>query len=150
MSNASKKTIRVALIDDHDLLREGICGFLNGFGFETVFEAENGQSAMEKMAACERIPDLCIVDVNMPVMNGFETVQALHAKYHQLKILAFSVNDDKKDVVKMLECGANGYVLKGADPYELQKAIEVICNGGWYFSAGVCEVATAYFQQQSQ
>lgn len=144
----NKKTIRIALIDDHDLLREGILRFLESFGFETVFEAENGQSAIDKIADCETIPDLCIVDVNMPVMNGFETTKALCEKYPQLKVLAFSVNDDKGDVMKMLKSGATGYVLKGGDPTELQKAIEIVCNGGWYFSAGVYDTAKLYFSQQ--
>lgn len=150
MSNVSEKAIRIALIDDHDLLREGILKVFGSYGFETVFDAENGKSAMEKMEACESLPDLCIVDVNMPVMNGFETTKTLLGKYPQMRVLAFSVNDNEKDVVKMLESGASGYILKGADPVELQKAIEVICNGGKYFSAGVCEIATAYFQKLSQ
>lgn len=146
----SKKAIRIAFVDDHDLLREGICKFLESYGFETVFEAHNGKVAIEKMASCENIPNLCVVDVNMPVMNGFETAQTLLAIYPQLKILAFSLNDDEKDVVKMLECGAVGYVLKGADPNELQKAIEIIHNGGRYFSTGVHETAAAYFKKHSQ
>lgn len=146
----NKNIIRIALIDDHDLLRQGILRCLGSFGFETVFEAENGQSAMEKMAVCETMPDLCIVDVNMPVMDGFETTKTLLGKYPQLRVLAFSINDNKKDVLKMLECGASGYILKGADPVELQKAIEIIYNGGCYFSAGVSEIARGYFEQQLQ
>ncbi len=146
----NKNIIRIALIDDHDLLRQGILQLLGGVGFETVFEAENGQSAMQKIAACATLPDLCIVDVNMPVMDGFETTRTLLGRYPQLRILAFSVNDNEKDVLKMLECGANGYILKGADPAELKKAIEIIYNGGCYFSAGVSEIARGYFEQQLQ
>mgnify|MGYP003584786597 FL=1 len=141
----NEQLIRVAFIDDHDMLRKGICDFLSSYGFEIVFDADNGKSAIEKIAHCEPIPDLCIIDVNMPVMNGFETAKALRGRYPQLKMLAFSVNDDEKDVVKMLECGANGYLLKGADPDELQKAIEVVYSGGMYFSAGVSEIAEEFF-----
>lgn len=145
---SDEKSIRIAFIDDHDQLRNGICTLFGHFGFQTVFDAENGQVALDKMEKSEVVPDICVVDVNMPVMNGFETTQALTTKYPLLKILAFSVNDDEKDVIKMLECGANGYVLKGADPDELKNAIEIICNGGRYFSAGVKETAMAYFQNQ--
>ena len=67
----SKETIKVAMIDDHDMLRKGICDFLMGFGFEILFEAENGKAAMEKMEQSEVIPDVMVVDINMPVMNGF-------------------------------------------------------------------------------
>lgn len=144
---SDKKAIRIGMIDDHDLLREGICKFLGKYGFETIFDVDSGKSAIDKMERCEIIPDLCIVDVNMPVMNGFETTKALHEKYPELKILAFSVNDDDKDVLKMLQSGADGYLLKGADPEELKRAIEVICNGGRYFSAGVSEIAKKYFRK---
>ena len=147
---SEQKIIKIAIIDDHDLLREGICQFLEEKGFETVFEAENGEAAMMKIEACEMLPDLCIVDVNMPIMNGFETVKTLRAKYPPLKFLAFSINDDEKDVVQMLQNGADGYILKGADPLELTKAIRVICGGRRYFSAGICQVVKDYFKPRSQ
>ncbi|AZA92885.1 MAG: response regulator transcription factor [Sphingobacteriales bacterium] len=146
----SKETIKVAMIDDHDMLRKGICDFLMGFGFEILFEAENGKAAMEKMEQSEVIPDVMVVDINMPVMNGFETAKALSENYPQAKILAFSINDDVQDVVKMLQRGAKGYILKGADPEELKKAITVINDGGRYFSAGVAEVAKEYYKQFPQ
>lgn len=145
-----EETIKVAMIDDHDLLRKGICDFLIGFGFEILFEAENGKLAMEKMKQSEVIPDVMVVDINMPVMNGFETAKALLEKYPQTKVLAFSINDDVQDVVKMLDCGAKGYILKGADPEELKKAIKVLNDGGCYFSAGVVEAAKEYFRREKR
>lgn len=145
MSDA-KNIIRIAMVDDHDLLRKGICDFLIGYGFEILFEAENGKLAMEKMEQSEVIPDVMVVDINMPVMNGFETAKTLLKKYPQTNVLAFSVNDDVQDVVKMLNCGVKGYILKGADPEELKKAITVINDGGRYFSAGVAEIAQEYFR----
>lgn len=148
MSN--KKLIRVAFIDDHDKLRNGICALFEQFGFETVFDAENGQVALEKMQQSKPIPDICIIDLNMPVMDGFDTTSALCEKYPRMKILAFSVNDDRDDVIRMIECGANGYILKGGDPEELKHAVEVIVNGGQYFSAGVCDIASEYFSHRSQ
>jgi DNA-binding NarL/FixJ family response regulator len=146
----SKETIKVAMIDDHDMLRKGICNFLKDFGFEILFEAENGKLALKKMEEIEVIPDVMVVDINMPVMNGFETAKALYEKYPQTNVLAFSINDDVQDVVKMLQRGAKGYILKGADPEELKKAITVINEGGRYFSAGVAEVAKEYYKQFPQ
>lgn len=137
----NKKIIKVAFIDDHDLLRVGICQFLEDAGLEIIFDAANGKLALEKIAMSETIPDLCIVDVNMPVMNGFETVKALREKYPQIKCLAYSLNDDELDVVTMLLNGADGYMLKSGDPEELKRGIKIICNGGRYFSEGVCEIA---------
>ena len=138
--------IRVALIEDHSLLRDGLCKFLESFGFQTVFEAENGKVALDEMQKVEVLPDVCIVDINMPVMDGFETTKALNADYPNVKILAFSVNDDEKDVLKMLKNGAAGYILKGADPGELRKAIEVVYSGGKYFSAGISKIAERFFK----
>ncbi|CAA7193922.1 response regulator [Chryseobacterium potabilaquae] len=147
---SKQEIIKVAMIDDHDMLRKGICDFLMGFGFEVLFEADNGKDAMEKMAQSEVIPDVMVVDINMPVMNGFKTAKALNEKYPQSKVLAFSINDDVQDVVKMLQRGVKGYILKGADPEELKKAITIINEGGSYFSAGVAEVAKEYYKQFPQ
>ncbi|RDC55353.1 DNA-binding response regulator [Pedobacter chinensis] len=148
---SKETTIKIAFIDDHDLLRKGICDIISDDNrFEIIFDAENGKDAMEKMEQIEVIPDVMIVDINMPVMNGFETARALVEKYPQTKILAFSVNDEVQDVVKMLTYGARGYILKGADPEELKEALKVLNNGGRYFSAGVCEIAKEYFKQFPQ
>lgn len=141
-----EQIIRVAIVDDHDMLRNGICQFLNSFGFATIFEVENGVLALEKIERSHLMPDVCIVDINMPVMNWFELTEILTEKYPAVKIVAFSGNDSENDVIKMLKCGADGYVLKGADPDELQKAIEVVYNGGRYFSVGVCNIAEEYFR----
>ncbi|GAA0886473.1 hypothetical protein GCM10009120_50720 [Sphingobacterium siyangense subsp. cladoniae] len=147
MSN-KEEIIRVAIIDDHDLLRNGVCQFLNSFGFATIFEVENGLLALEKIERSHLMPDVCIVDINMPVMDGFELTKILRRKYPTIKIIAFSVNDDEKDVIKMLDCGADGYVLKGADPKELEEAVKVVYDCGRYFSAGVTTIAEHYFQKQ--
>lgn len=147
----NEQVIKTAFIDDHDLLRKGLCDFLRGDDtFEIIFEAENGKSAMGKMEQGEIIPDVIIVDINMPIMNGFDTAKTLLEKYPQTNILAFSVNDEVQDVVKMLHCGAKGYLLKGADPEEIKKAIKVIYDGGRYFSAGVSEIAKEYYKQFPQ
>ena len=143
-----EKKIKVAFVDDHDLLREGICKFIQSDDdFEIIFEADNGKSAIEKMEQQEVVPDVLVVDISIPVMNGFDTTKILLQAYPNISILAFSVNDDVKDVVKMLNCGAKGYILKGADPEELKKAIRVTYDGGRYFSPGVCEIANEYFKQ---
>lgn len=148
---SKEQIIKIAFIDDHDLLRKGICDFIrDDDNFEIVFDAENGKSALQKMEQTDVVPDVMIVDINMPVMNGFDTAKALLKKYPQTNILTFSVNDEVQDVVKMLNCGAKGYMLKGADPEELKKAIKVMSDGGRYFSAGVSEIAMEYYKQFPQ
>lgn len=147
---SKEQTIKIAFIDDHDLLRKGICDFIrDDDNFEIVFDTENGKAAMEKMEQIEVIPNVMVVDINMPVMNGFDTAKALLKKYPQINILAFSVNDEMQDVIKMLNCGANGYILKGSDPEELKKAITVLNDGGRYFSAGVAEIAKEFYNKSN-
>ncbi len=139
--------ISVAFIDDNDRLRDGICNFLKSFNYRVTFEAENGQDALQKLKEADAVPHVCIVDVNMPVLNGFETTKALHAQYPEIKVLGFSVNDDEESIMGMLRAGASGYVLKGADPDELKNAIEVLYRNGKYFSVGICSIVRQYFEK---
>lgn len=141
-----KYKIGIALIDDHDLLRHGIFQFLGDFGFQKIFEASNGQEALRKMEECEMLPDICIVDVNMPVMDGFETCLVLRENYPNVKLLAFCENDEEDVVRKMLQCGVSGYVLKGADPEELRIAIETLFKNGKYFSPGVSKTVQDFLK----
>lgn len=140
--------IRVALIDDHDLLRNGICKFLESFGLQIVFEAGNGEEALGELKKVASLPDICIIDINMPIMSGLETTKVLTRCYPGIKVLAFSVNDDESDVFGMLDNGAVGYILKGADPDELYHAIKVVHSGRKYFSQGVLKIAEKYFTGQ--
>ncbi|TWI20309.1 response regulator [Sphingobacterium siyangense] len=143
-------TIRIALIDDRDLLRKGIFGFLGDFGFQYTFEAANGKEALDKMKTCKILPDICVVDVNMPVMNGFETAEKLKQLYPGVKILAFSVNDAEKDVLEMLKRGVDGYILKGADPEELERAVHVIYAGGEYYSVAIKAIVEKFRKQHKK
>lgn len=137
--------IRVAIIDDHDLLRKKLCLFLKGAGFETIFEADNGKIALEKLQKCKIRPDICIIDTYMPVMDGYKTSSAIKKKFPEIKLLVFSINDKEKDIVTMLQNGVDGYILKGSDPDELKRGIEVVCNGGRYYSMGIMEIVVEYF-----
>ena len=78
--------ITIAAIDDHYLLRTEVCNLLEKMGFRVLFQAENGQIGLEKMEQADPLPDVCILDVSMPVMNGFETAEALRQKYPALRI----------------------------------------------------------------
>lgn len=146
----NENVIRIALIDDHDMLRDAIASYLESFGFHISFQAENGKDALQKMAESIFLPDVCIVDLNMPVMNGFETAKALISKYPNVKILAFSVNDDEESITGMIQSGAHGYILKGADPDEIKKAVDILYRNGKYFSVGVYNIIRSYFKDISR
>lgn len=129
------KLIRVALADDHTMFRKGIVGLLKSSGkFEVVAEAGNGSELIELIGALDQHPDVCLLDVNMPVLDGYDTLIALKKKYPLMKFLALTMYDHEFIIIKMLRNGANGYLLKEDDPDELKRAIEYIYHKDFYHS----------------
>ena len=127
--------INIAIADDHTILRKGVSEILSKFeDFSVVMEAANGKELITKLAAAATLPDVCIVDINMPEMNGYETASEIRSKWPYIKILALSMYDTELNVIKMLRKGANGYVLKDADPEELRIAITRVHKDGFYHS----------------
>ena len=127
--------IHIALADDHTILRKGVAEILSKFDDMTVtIEAGNGKELMEKLSSAAELPDICIVDINMPEMNGYETAAEIKKHWPDVKILALSMYDTELNIIKMLRNGANGYVLKDSDPEDLRVAITRICKDGFYHS----------------
>lgn len=127
--------IRIALADDHVILRKGVAEILSAFeGMEVIIEAGNGKDLITKLEHAPQLPDICIIDINMPEMNGYETAAAIKNKWHDIKILALSMYDTELNIIKMLRSGANGYVLKDNDPQDLKIAINQVCKNGFYHS----------------
>lgn len=127
--------INVALADDHAMLRKGVAGILSQFGnIEVIMEAGNGRELIDKLKAATVLPDVCILDINMPEMNGYETAAAIRRRWPHIRILALSMYDTELNIIKMLRNGANGYVLKDSDPEELKNAINAIYKDGFYHS----------------
>lgn len=127
--------IRIALADDHAILRKGVAELLSNFDNMNVnIEASNGKDLLQKLAGTSDMPHVCILDINMPEMNGYETAAHIKVAYPDMKILALSMYDGEANIIKMLKNGANGYILKDNDPDELRKAIEQVYNSGYYYS----------------
>ena len=126
--------ILIAIVDDHTLFRNGLAGLMSEFDeLEVVFEAENGQQ-MQYALAKHQLPNVVLMDINMPVMDGYETTAWLKKNYPQIKVLALSMFEDDKAVIKMIKCGASGYVLKESKPGELLDAIKTIRTKGVYIN----------------
>jgi len=126
--------ILIAIVDDHTLFRNGVAGLMSEFDeLEVVFEAENGQQ-MQYALAKHALPDVILMDINMPVMDGYETTAWLKKNYPQIKVLALSMFEDDKAVIKMIKNGASGYVLKESKPGELLDAIKTIHTKGVYIN----------------
>jgi two-component system invasion response regulator UvrY len=120
-------TIRIALADDHQLVRKGIRLLLESIeGFKVVAEAANGKELIEEIANINRLPDIALIDVNMPVMDGHETVSVLRAKYPELRLIALSVNNDLHVIREMVRLGANAYLFKDSSPAVFRTVLQEV------------------------
>jgi DNA-binding NarL/FixJ family response regulator len=125
--------IRIALVDDHVLLRKSLANMLQQRGFEVVLQADNGKHFINTLKK-EHLPQVVLMDINMPLMDGYSASQWLRLNFPQIKILALSVYDDENAIIRMLHCGARGYVLKDCEPEELTSAIQILEERGIYHS----------------
>ena len=130
----TNKNIQVAIADDHSLLRNALAKLINTFEeYTVVMEADNGKDLSEKIVK-NVLPDIVLLDINMPVMDGFETTQWLRKKYPHIKILALSMLSDERTIIKIFRLGAKGYLLKNTDPKELKEALDAVMNKNVYLS----------------
>ncbi len=121
--------VRVLVVDDHTLFRRGIVTVLaNQKDISVVGEAVNGLEAIDKAEAL--VPDVIVMDLNMPQCSGLEATQALQAKMPQVSILVLTVSDNEADLFHAIKFGATGYILKNTEPEELVQAIHHIAQGG--------------------
>lgn len=123
----------ISLVDDHVLLRNGLASLVQRLGHHVVFEADNGKDFAEKLNK-EELPHLVLMDINMPEMDGYETTQWLKQTHPDIKVLALSMYDNEASIIRMLKCGAKGYILKDSEPAELRAAIDDVMKKGFYYS----------------
>lgn len=137
-----EQDIAIAIADDHTIMRKGFIAFLQAMNprFKIVMEAGNGRELLGQLEAAA-LPDVCIVDVNMPIMNGYETVQRITEKYPSVRCLALTIYDQSDfPVLKMVKNGAMGYVTKSASHDELERAIISVYNRQFFFSEDVLKM----------
>ena len=138
----------VAVVDDHEQMREHTSSFIEEMGFQLLFKAENGKEALEIMAKNNSVPDVCLLDIQMPVMDGYETAEIMSIQYPKTKILAYSTDDSETPVINMIKSGACGFLLKGGTFGEMKKAIDDVSNSGYYFSNRVVKILFSYFRDK--
>ncbi|WP_419700294.1 response regulator transcription factor [Mucilaginibacter sp. NFX135] len=126
--------IKVAIVDDHTLFRNGVAGLMNEFPeIDVLFEGANGQQ-LQMLLQKHPLPDVILMDINMPVIDGYTATAWLKANHPTVKVLALSMFEDDKAVLKMIRSGACGYVLKEASPLELLEAIKTVDLKGVYIN----------------
>jgi two-component system, NarL family, nitrate/nitrite response regulator NarL len=143
-TTASRARIRLLLADDHPVVRKGIASFLASHQHLVIVgEAGDGQEALQK--ARELLPDLLLMDVEMPRMDGLAVTEVLRKELPQVKVLVFSMHRNTEYVLRIIQSGARGYVLKDASPDSIIQAIEAVHAGEAFFSPDVARVALNQF-----
>lgn len=136
---AAEEQINVILADDHALIRDGIRALLEGFPeIRVLAEAADGQEALQKVNQYN--PDILIVDIRMPKLNGIETVAQLSKMSSTTKALVLSMHDSEEYVIQSVEAGAYGYLLKDTNRQEFLRAIKTIHKGDKYFSGDISAI----------
>ena len=132
--------INVLIADDHQIIRDGLKSLLRDIkDIRIVAEAQNGKEVLQKINEDNSI-SLILLDINMPLMNGIETVTAVKSSHPDIMVLALSMHDEEGYISQMMQAGASGYILKKTDKKELVTAIRTVSTGHTYFSSEVSAV----------
>ncbi|MFS2186446.1 response regulator [Mucilaginibacter sp. Mucisp84] len=127
------KPIKIAIADDYTIYRDGLkIGLTQDENLEVILEAGDGEDLIKGIET--NMPDVIIMDLKMPVMDGMEATKLIKKKYPEMKILVVTMYDDEKFVIHLMEIGANGYLLKNAEAEEIRKAIYSVHETGYYFN----------------
>lgn len=130
----SNSIIKVALADDHSLLREALANLMNSFEEARVIHATgNGLELMDALKQND-LPDVVVLDLNMPKMDGFQTAEWLHKTHPGIKVLILTMYDSEIALIRLLKFGVRGFLKKDVHPRELRAAINAVAEGGYYYS----------------
>ena len=140
--------IRVLVVDDHTIMRDGICALLAVAGdLEVVGEATNGMEALDMVRTCK--PDVVLMDIAMPIMDGLEATRRMCKEFPQIKVLALTQYDDEEYVFPIIEAGASGFVSKKAASSDLASGIRSVYQGDSFLSPSVAKLMVEEYQQRS-
>ncbi|MBI3134446.1 MAG: response regulator transcription factor [Bacteroidetes bacterium] len=130
-----QKKIQIAVVDDHKLFRSGLINLIHSLdpSFVVSTEANNGRELLDLLSV-NTLPDIILLDANMPVMDGYETAAALQQRYPEIKVLVVTMNDDEQSLIRMLKLGVKGYIGKDVDPNELRHALCELMNKGFHYT----------------
>jgi DNA-binding NarL/FixJ family response regulator len=137
-------TIRVVVVDDHAIVRDGLAALLGALdGIEVVGTAGDGREALHVVE--ESKPDVVVMDIQMPKLDGIEATRFLTSRDAALKVVMLTMNEDDETVLSAIRAGASGYLLKGSGAEEVQNAVRAAATGGMVFGASLAGKVAAYF-----
>lgn len=132
----AKKT--VVIVDDHILVAKAIASLIDQMDkYEVLYEAENGLLFVEWLKKRKTMPDIVLLDINMPKMNGYETATWLKNNHPEILVIALTMFNDEPSIINMIKAGVSGYLLKDIHPVELEKALDFVIEKGFYYSEWV-------------
>jgi len=133
--------MNIAIADDQKLFRKGMVALIGSFDeMSLVFEAENGRVLLDLVDAAIVKPDIILLDLQMPVLNGLETLKILKESYSEIKVVVLSVHEAENFILATIQAGANGYLAKNAEPEEVEIAIREVFKNDFYFTPAMLEV----------
>ncbi|TDL99376.1 MAG: DNA-binding response regulator [Flavobacteriaceae bacterium] len=131
----------IFIVDDHLLIAKALKEIIDKFeGFEVLDICENGLELQQKLQNTKQVPDLVLLDISMPVMDGIETSFWLQSQYPDILVLALSMQDDEQSLLKMIQNGAKSFLLKNVHPVELEKALNTLIRNGFYYPEWVTKI----------
>ncbi|MEI6410829.1 MAG: response regulator transcription factor [Bacteroidota bacterium] len=143
--------IKIAIAEDQRLFRACLIPILNDFEhLRVILEASNGRELLQKMETTTEAPDVIIMDLSMPEMDGLETTQQVKARFPNAKIIILSVHSEERHIVKMVGMGINGYLVKNSELEEVRLAIESVHSKGFYFNDAILKAIQTGMRRQKQ
>ena len=145
-----KGKITIVVTDDHKLFRKGIHALLEDFSFTgDIYEAGNGKDLLELLKQLQSPPDIILLDIQMPVMDGMEAHKKIRELYPQQKVIVLTMEDDEHFMLHMIAEGVNGYLLKNAEPDELEAALKKVMKNDYYFPSNMSQLVLKSAQKRS-
>lgn len=131
----------IAIVDDHVLIAQALKGIISGFdNFEVIFECENGKELVQKLKDAPTLPEIVLLDISMPEMNGYETALWLSTNHPEVKIMVLSMQNEDQNVIKMVKNGAKSYLLKNSHPKNLEEALNKLMTDGYFYPEWVSKI----------
>ncbi|CAD0223303.1 hypothetical protein SOVF_203320 [Spinacia oleracea] len=141
----------IVIVDDHILIAKALEGIIGNFNeFEVIYVCENGKDLIQKLEEGNSIPDIILLDISMPIMDGFETAAWLTKNHPGIKIMALSMQGDDNSVIKMIKSGAKGYLLKNTHPRDLETALTRLNSDGFFYPDWASKIIFSNLNKESE